>query len=354
MKNYFYYLVLCLGIFLIISSCGGPLYQPGDIGSNEKLKTSFVPPDQSGVKEGYWKVEDNILLYHFSDRTGTPVLIIHGGPGYPPDKSWEALNLINQNYEFIYYHQRGCGKSSRPLDEFESKNFYKNMITLNKTLGIGAQLADIERIRKILEHKQLILIGHSFGAFLASLYAAEFPENVKAMVLVAPADVLVMPSKNGGLFEQVGKLLPENLSEEYQDYLKRYFDYKNIFEKNERELSDLNLEFTKYYSAALKTKDLNMESQTTINESGGWMVLAMYFSMGKKHDYREALNEVSVPVLVIHGENDIMPVEASQLYANILPNSKLTVIKNASHFSYDEQPEEFAKIVESFLIQVSQ
>ncbi|MCK4295163.1 MAG: alpha/beta hydrolase, partial [Candidatus Marinimicrobia bacterium] len=195
---------------------------------------------------------------------------------------------------------------------------------------------------------------HSFGAFLASLYAAEFPENVKAMVLVAPADVLVMPSKNGGLFEQVGKLLPENLSEEYQDYLKRYFDYKNIFEKNERELSDLNLEFTKYYSAALKTKDLNMESQTTINESGGWMVLAMYFSMGKKHDYREALNEVSVPVLVIHGENDIMPVEASQLYANILPNSKLTVIKNASHFSYDEQPEEFAKIVESFLIQVSQ
>ena len=147
MKNYFYYLVLCLGIFLIISSCGGPFYQPGDISSNEKLKTSFVPPDQSGVKEGYWKVEDNLLLYHFSDRTGTPVLIIHGGPGYPSNKPWKALRLINQNYEFIYYHQRGCGKSSRPLDKFESKNFYKNMITLDKTLGIGAQLADIERIR---------------------------------------------------------------------------------------------------------------------------------------------------------------------------------------------------------------
>ena len=47
-----------------------------------------------------------------------------------------------------------------------------------------AQLADIERLRRASGETSLILIGHSFGAFLAALYATEFPERVRAPVLV--------------------------------------------------------------------------------------------------------------------------------------------------------------------------
>ncbi len=56
------------------------------------------------------------------------------------------------------------------------------MQTLEQTLGISAQVADIERIRRILGEEKLIMVGHSFGGFLASLYAAEFPEHVARMV----------------------------------------------------------------------------------------------------------------------------------------------------------------------------
>ena len=91
---------------------------------------------------------------------------------------------------------------------------------MDKTLGLGAQIADIERIRQIMGEDQLILVGHSFGGFLAALYAAEFPEHVKALILVAPAEMLVMPPDSGGLYEQVKPLLPD----EYASGLCRLFE----------------------------------------------------------------------------------------------------------------------------------
>jgi proline iminopeptidase len=72
-------------------------------------------------------------------------------------------------WNVIHYDQRGCGRSTRPIDRFSSPSFFDH----------------IERIRTILGGDKLVLIGHSFGGFLASPYAAEFPQHVKALVLVA-------------------------------------------------------------------------------------------------------------------------------------------------------------------------
>lgn len=94
-------------------------------------------------------------------------------------RTGEGLENLKKDYRFIYYHQRGCGHSTRPIDTFKSQNFMQNVTVLNKVLGLSAQLADIERIRRILGHERLILVGHSYGGFLASLYAAEFPEHVE-------------------------------------------------------------------------------------------------------------------------------------------------------------------------------
>ena len=79
------------------------------------------------------------------------------------------------------------------------------------------------------------------------------------------------------------------------------------------------------------------------------MVHAMFLSMGMQHDYRPALRSVTAPVLVIHGEKDLMPLEASKGYRELLPNAELAVVKNAGHFAFDEQPARFAEIVASFL-----
>lgn len=323
-------------------SMNQPLYKSGMVRAGENLRAPLAPPSQSGEAD-FWNVEPDVKLFHFSAGEGRNVLVIHGGPGLPYTQPWAGLEPLTDSYQFIYYDQRGCGQSTRPIDRFSSTNYYENLTTLDKTLGLGAQIADIERIRQILGEEKLILVGHSFGGFLASLYAAEFPENVEALILVAPADLLVMPQTDGGLFEQVRQRLPEDMRSDYDAYLKEYLDFGGIFSKSETDLTALNAEFGKYYAAVAPVP------QTEQGQAGGWMVQAMYFSMGQRHDYRAALKNVAAPALVIHGAGDLQPESASRLYAETFPNAQLRVIEDAAHFPFLTQPEAFASVVEKFL-----
>jgi proline iminopeptidase len=334
-------LIVGAGVFFWYSM-GKPLYEPGMVRAGENLRAPLTPPEPSG-DEHFWSVEQDIQLYHFSEGEGRNVLIVHGGPGYPFAQPWPGLEPLTNEFEFHYYDQRGCGQSTRPIDRFPSTNYYQNMKTLDGALGIGAQVADMERIRQILGEEKLIVIGHSFGGFLASLYAAEFPERVEALILVAPADVLVMPQKDGGLFEEVRKRLPENMQEDYAAYLDEYLDFKSIFSKSEADLMALNEGFGKYHEVAFEGF---IPEQ---GESGGWMVWAMYLSMGTRHDYRDALKDVTAPVLVIHGADDLQTEEASRIYVDAFPNARFQVIEDATHFSFYEQPDEFSAATSEFL-----
>ncbi|MFQ5614891.1 MAG: alpha/beta fold hydrolase [Anaerolineales bacterium] len=334
-------LVILVGVYFWYIT-GQPLYKPGMVRAENNLRAPLTPPEQPD-EGNFWQVEEDILIYHFSAGEGRNVLIVHGGPGFPYAEPWLGLEPLTGDYQFHYYDQRGSGQSTRPIDTFSSKNYYENVTTLDETLGLGAQVADIERIRQILGEEKLIIIGHSFGGFLASLYAAEFPENVEALILVAPADVLVMPQESGGLFEAVRERLPEDMQADYAAYLEEYLDFKNIFSRSEADLITLNIGFGRYYSAVV---EIPMAEQS---RAGGWMVQAMYFSMGKRHDYRDAMQEVGAPVLVIHGADDLQTEAASRIYVDAFPNARIRVVENAGHFAFQEQPEAFAAIVGEFL-----
>ncbi len=329
---------------------GKPLYQPGMVRSEKNLHSSLTPPSQGGDPD-FWTVENGIKLYHFAVGNGTPVLVIHGGPGNPMHEAMDGLQPLTGTYRFHYYDQRGCGKSTRPVKRFTSANYYENMKYLDRTLGLGAQIADIERIRRILGEDRIIFIGHSFGAFLSSLYAAEFPEHVKALVLVSPADVLVMPPADGGLFGAIERFLPDTRKEEYRKFLDDYFSFGSIFTNTDSALTAKNGRVYDYYAEATRNRSFPLPASVAGNPSdvGGWMVQALYMSMGKSHDYRSAMLKVEAPVLVIHGENDMQPESASRMYAAAFPHAQVTVIRNAGHFSYVEQPEAFGQIVAAFL-----
>lgn len=346
------WLWITTALILIVAAAGGwfwyrmgqPLYQPGMVRAGKNLTAPLTPPTQSNDPT-FWQVEPGIHLYHTAVGQGRNVLIIHGGPGMPYRKPWAGLESLTPTYRFHYYDQRGAGQSTRPFDRFASKNYYQNMTTLEHTLGIGAQLADIERIRQILGDEQLILIGHSWGGFLATLYAAEFPERVAALVLVAPAAMLVMPQPEGDLFAVVRQRLPVAMQAEFDAYMKEYLNFGNIFTKSEADLQAANRAFGKYY---LMTTDgaLPTAEEAAI---GGWMVQAMYFSIGQRHDYRAALRQITAPTLVLHGEADLQSATVSQGYVDHLVNARLVTIADASHFMFEEQPVRFGAEVRTFL-----
>ncbi|MGQ9561471.1 MAG: alpha/beta fold hydrolase [Candidatus Oleimicrobiaceae bacterium] len=339
--------VLAIVMFLALRSATGPLYRPGMVGAEEQLRSPLEPPGQT-AGENLWNVEPDIRLFHFEEGSGQVVLVVHGGPGYPYMAPLPALHELADRYRWVYYHQRGCGNSTRPIDRFDRGRMYRHIRTLNRALGLGAQVADIERIRRILGVDRMVLLGHSFGAFLATLYAAEFPERVRGLVLMAPAQLLKVPGP-GNLLDEVRANLPAELQREYSSYLKEYLDFKGHFSRGEGELLALNARFTRFYLAAARQKGMPIPSSLRFHGNGGWMVHAMYLSMGRRHDYTPALAQVVAPVLILHGGRDLQSEAASRVYREALPHAELRILPECGHFMFGDHPEEVASAVDDFL-----
>ncbi len=334
------------GVLVVIAGTGvfawrwmtGPMYTPG-----MARNLAVNPPAQTSA--GAWTVEPGVTLRHFSSGEGRNVLIIHGGPGLPTREAWPGLELLKDRFRFHYYDQRGCGGSTRPFDRFASGGF-SNVGALEKTLGLGAQIADIERIRRILGDEKLILIGHSFGGLIAALYAAEFPESVESLVLVAPATLLLMPAPGGDLFETVRSRLPAEARASYDAWRRDYMDFGGVFSKSEKQLAAEQIRFGEFYGLAMGG---NLKLALNAEDVGGWMVRAIYFSLGSRHDYRPAMRAVTAPALILHGEKDLQPESATRMYADALPNARFEVMQGCSHFPYVENPETFAASLRRFL-----
>lgn len=322
----------------------GPMYSPGMVRDSQSLTASLTAPTQD-EDAAMWQMEPGIELAHFAAGDGRPVLVIHGGPGIPFVEPLAGLDPLATSFRFHYYAQRGCGESTRPFDRFAASDPYANMTQLELKLGIGAQLADIERIRQILGEERLILIGHSWGGLLATLYAVEFPDQVEALVLIAPADMLVMPVPDGqpDLFAAVRGRLPSERQAEYDAFVADYLDFGRLFEKSETELEAQQAQFGEYYQLAAGF------APPDGGRPGGWMAIAQYLSLGQHHDYRSALRTIQAPTLVIHGADDLQSVTATQRYVDALPNATLTVLDGAGHFPFEQQPAAFAHAVAEFL-----
>lgn len=342
------------GLLLAAPAFGqGAAFAPGRLRAREDVEAFLTPPAQDEVAEGFWRVQENVLLHHFAEGSGPPVLFLHGGPGFPPSRPPKALTLLKGEFRFHYYHQRGCGRSTRPVDRFESGNYLQNMARLVQSLGLEQHLADVDRVRRILGAERITLIGHSFGGFLAALYAAEFPERVERLVLVSPAQMLTMPAADGGMFEALKKHLPEGpIRAEYDQYLERFFGvFGTIFQKSEADLVALNREFVKYWAAVLENRGLPVDDlQIPEGLDSGWMPFAVYFSLGMLYDHRPALARITCPVLILHGAEDpSMGAEGLKPYSENLKQVRVEIIPKAGHNSFNEQPEEFAALLRPFL-----
>ncbi len=115
----------------------------------------------------------NGYLYYHSYGSGTPVIVLTGGPGNSYLQQEEVAATLGKGYKAVLLEQRGTGRSiPAPFD--------------STTINLQTAIADVDRLVDHLQLKQALIYGHSWGAMLAMCYAATHPEKVKALVLVAP------------------------------------------------------------------------------------------------------------------------------------------------------------------------
>ncbi len=340
-------LLVAAAAWLVYGWLLGPLYRPGLVRDGGGLREPLAPPPQ-GVAADRFRVAADIELYHADVGRGAPVLVVHGGPGIPDPRPWPGLDALGERWRFVFYDQRGCGRSTHPIERLDGKSFWQRARELDRTLGLGAQLADIERIRRILGRDRIVLVGHSFGAFMAALYAAEMPEHVAGLVLVAPASLVVFPNERHDLFATVGRLLTGDSAKQYEAFQRELFDFEGNFAKSEGELAALYGRFGGFYGRATGIDPSLLTPEPGV-PAGGFMPFAVFLGMGRRHDYSEALGAVTAPVLVVHGERDVEPLSASEEMASYFPRARTVVVPGAGHFVQRDAPAELARRLGEFL-----
>ncbi|HXC54439.1 MAG TPA: alpha/beta hydrolase [Rhizomicrobium sp.] len=104
-----------------------------------------------------------------------PVLItLHGGPGMPETALLRHFNgALEEVFTVVYWEQRGAGKSF-------SKAIAPQSMTVDRFMADLDELVDHVRAR--LAKDKVVLLGHSWGSALGTLYAARHPQKVAAYV----------------------------------------------------------------------------------------------------------------------------------------------------------------------------
>ncbi len=99
------------------------------------------------------------------------IIVLHGGPG-GDFRSLQALEALSDQYRLVFYDQRGAGLSERVPAE---------MLTLDGYLDELAAVIDL-----VSPTEAPVLIGHSWGAMLATAYLGQNPDKVQTAILIEP------------------------------------------------------------------------------------------------------------------------------------------------------------------------
>jgi proline iminopeptidase len=68
-----------------------------------------------------------------------------------------------------------------------------------------------------------------------------------------------------------------------------------------------------------------------------------------EYDLFPKLARVRVPTLLIHGEQDLIPLECARRIAGAIPGARFVLLSGVGHFSYLEAPDAVRKAVVEFL-----
>jgi proline iminopeptidase len=256
--------------------------------------------------------------------TELPLLLVNGGMLYDHALLWPALSPLAARRQVILYDQRGRGASEAPANP------------LDATIEDDAE--DVRALRRTLGIRRWDVLGHSWGGGIAMLAVSKDQPGTRRLVTV----------------DAVG---PTN---EWMDELHRT-TLRRVSDAERAILSSV-------YPAGLHDPDPLVHGAHARAVYPAWFAdpeFATYFTPPEAtsitgaavvarlrrsgYDWRERLRALLTPTLVLHGEQDALPVSAAHQLTALLPNARLALLPGAGHMPFWEAPAHFFELVDSFL-----
>ncbi len=259
--------------------------------------------------------------------TGEPIVVLHGGPGLDQSYFLPQMNGLAETHTLILYDQRASGRSGAAFD--------------STGISIDLFIKDIDAVRAHYGIDRMNLMGHSWGGFLAMLYAIQHADKLNSLILVSPSPAS-SAMRNEESQQLAARLAEEDQAERdsiiqsagfqngdpaaYEDFFRVFF--RSEFYNPER-IDELTLTLPDNFIANSRLLQYLARD------------LAVY-------DIHNALESVEVPALVVNGESE-SGLASGRKISEHLPHARHVVLEECGHFPFIEKPAEFFGAVNTFL-----
>ena len=213
---------------------------------------------------------------------GIPIVFCNGGPGCA-DYLGPVAAMVDDRAIAIRYEMSGCGRSPE-----------------NPPYDVEGFIGDLEALRRHYNVDKWIVVGHSFGADMALMYALHHRDRVQAAICLS-----------GGRF--------------HNDR-----DWHRVYEEGRS--SEVLPEFA---------FPPNMDVCRQVNQSA-----RLYM---RRPTLWKELSSLDIPALFVYGEHDIRPSWCVEQVANVMSNSRFVMIDGADHHIWTSHAPALRAEISAFL-----
>jgi pimeloyl-ACP methyl ester carboxylesterase len=291
-------------VFVAVGRDGRPVPIPAEVGQVFGVRQSR----RTGAAQQY-AVRGLATTVDLSGD-GPAVLFVHG---FPLDRTmWRPVASALTGWRRILPDLRGFGHSEGPEDGYAMSEYADDL----------AALLDVLRV------PDAVVCGLSMGGYVAFELLRRHPGKVRALVLAntrAAPDDAEGKGKRDAMIARIRRDGPGFLADEMLPRL--------VGPDTARTMPDV-----------LRQVRAMVTAQSTVGLVGA---LA---AMRDRPDSRPLLAGITVPTLVVHGNDDqLIPLAEARAMAEAIPNAHFAVIPAAGHLAPVEQAVNTGRVIREFL-----
>jgi non-heme chloroperoxidase len=248
--------------------------------------------------------KDGVDIFYKDWGKGQPIVFSHGWPLSSDDWDAQMLFFLNRGYRVIAHDRRGHGRSTQVGDGHDMDHYASDLAALTASLDL----------------KNAVHVGHSTGGGEVAHYLGQHGESrvAKAALISAVPPLMVKTDANPNG-------LPKKVFDDFQTALaaNRSGFYRDVAAGP----------FYGYNRPGVKSSEAVIENWWRQGMMGGAKAHYDGIVAFSQTDFTEDLKKITVPVLVMHSEDDqIVPYVASgPMSAKLLKNGTLKAYKDFPH-----------------------
>jgi len=281
---------------------GASLIRFGAAGAAEAPKSPRI--DKGIAQMDTITTKDGITIFYKDWGSGQPIVFSHGWPLSADDWDTQMLFFLHHGYRVIAHDRRGHGRSTQTSDGHDMDHYADDLAALTAHLDL----------------KNAVHVGHSTGGGEVARYLGRHGEGrvAKAVLISAVPPLMVKTEANpGGLPKEVFDGLQAQLAANRAQF------YRDLPEGP----------FYGFNRPGVKASEAIIQNWWRQGMMGGAKAHYDGIVAFSQTDFTEDLKKITVPVLVMHGDDDqIVPyADAGPLSAKLLKNGTLRTYKGFPH-----------------------